>query len=156
MSHPRQAFRLAHVMAGAPMGGAEGFFERLAIAQHAAGEHLLPVIRRDPGRAARLRAAGLDPVELPFGGVFDLRTERQLQHGLAGFRPGVVVAWMNRAARFAGRVRRGGADWTLVGRLGGYYSLKYYRHCDHLIGNTRDLRDWIIAQGWPAARAHYL
>ena len=27
---------------------------------------------------------------------------------------------------------------------------------DHLVGNTRDLRDWIIGQGWPAARTHYV
>ncbi len=58
---------------------------------------------------------------------------------------------MNRAARFAPR-----GDWVLAGRLGGYYDLKYYRRCDHLVGNTRTLVRWIAAQGWPAARTHYL
>jgi glycosyltransferase involved in cell wall biosynthesis len=58
---------------------------------------------------------------------------------------------MNRAA---GMTPRG--DYTLVGRLGGYYDLKYYRHCDHLVGNTRDLQRWMVAQGWPEARVHYL
>ncbi|MDB5374226.1 MAG: glycosyl transferase [Belnapia sp.] len=148
--------RIAPVMAGAPMGGAEGFYERLAIAQHAAGDAVLAVIRRDAGRAARLRAGGLVPVELPFGGVFDLRTTPGLRRALAGFGPQVVVSWANRGSRFAGRVKRGGAPWPLVGRMGGYYDLKYYRHCDHIIGNTQDLRAWIIAQGWPAARTHYV
>jgi glycosyltransferase involved in cell wall biosynthesis len=147
--------RIAHVMAGAAMGGAEAFYERLTIAQHAAGEEVLAVIRQEAGRAARLRAGGLQPVELRMGGYFDLLTRPRLAHVLAGFRPQVVVAWANRAGRFAGAVkRRGGAPWTLVGRLGGYYDLKYYRHCDHLVGNTRDLRDWFIRQGWPAERAH--
>ena len=50
---------MAHVMAGARTGGAELFFERLAAALQRAGDAVLPVIRRDPGRAARLRAAGL-------------------------------------------------------------------------------------------------
>ncbi|WP_456307340.1 hypothetical protein [Paeniroseomonas aquatica] len=79
--------RIAHVMAGAPMGGAEAFFERLTAAQHAAGEQVLAVIRRDPGRAARLRAGGLAPVELPFGGFLDLRTTPRLRRALAEFRP---------------------------------------------------------------------
>ncbi len=147
--------RIAHVIAGAPMGGAEAFYERLAAAQHAAGEAVLAVVREDAGRAARLRAAGLDPVQLPFGGPFDLRTGPALHRALGGFAPEVVVSWANRATLFAGRVRRrGNGAWTLVGRLGGYYDLKYYRRCDHLAGNTRGIRDWLVERGWPAERAH--
>jgi hypothetical protein len=145
--------RIAHVMAGAAMGGAAAFYERPGRAQHAAGEEVLAVIRQEAGRAARLRDGGLRPVELPMGGYFDLVTRPRLGRVLAGFGPRVVVAWANRAGRYAGVVKRRGAPWTLVGRLGGYYDLKYYRHCDHLVGNTRDLRDWIIGQGWPAARS---
>ena len=37
--------RMAHVMAGAPAGGAELFFERLTAALHRAGDAVLPVIR---------------------------------------------------------------------------------------------------------------
>jgi glycosyltransferase involved in cell wall biosynthesis len=148
--------RIAHVIAGAPAGGAEAFYERLVIAQQAAGEAVLAVIRRDAGRAARLRAGGLAPAELPFGGWFDLRTASGLRAVLDGFRPEVVVSWANRASRFAGRVKRRGAAWPLVGRMGGYYDLKYYRHCDHIIGNTRGLRAWLVGQGWPEARAHYV
>ncbi len=141
--------RLANIMAGAPQGGAEAFYERLTLALHAAGEEVLPVIRRDPGRAARLAPAL--PVQLRFGGALDLFTPMRLNRILADWRPRVAMAWMNRAA---GMTPRG--DWTLVGRLGGYYDLKYYRHCDHLVGNTRDLRRWIIGQGWPEERVHLL
>lgn len=143
--------KLAQVMAGANHGGAEGFYERLCLALHAAGEQVLPVIRRDADRAARLRAGGLAPVELGFGGALDLLTGPRLRRALEGFAPDVTVAWMNRAARFAPKGR-----WTLVGRLGGYYHLKYYRRCDHLVGNTRDITRWIVAQGWPTERAHHL
>ncbi len=136
-------------MAGAPKGGAELFFERLALAQHAAGDQVLPVIRTDDARAARL--AALRPVQLPFGGALDLLTRPRAAAALRRFAPRVAVAWMNRAARLAPR-----GDWVLAGRLGGYYDLKYYRRCDHLVGNTRGLVRWIVAQGWPAARTHYL
>nr|WP_158745503.1 glycosyltransferase [Acidisphaera sp. L21] len=136
-------------MAGAPNGGAELFFERLTLAQYRAGDTVLPMIRTDPGRAARL--AEMSPVQLSFGGALDLHTRPRLAAALREFAPRVAVAWMNRAARFAPR-----GDWVLAGRLGGYYDLRYYRNCDHLIGNTRTLAEWIVAQGWPAARTHYL
>jgi glycosyltransferase involved in cell wall biosynthesis len=143
--------RIAQVMAGSPAGGAELFFERLTIALSGAGETVLPVIRRNAARAQLLSSVGLDVVQLGFGGPLDLLTRRRLRAALRSFAPRVVVAWMNRAARFAPR-----GDWVLTGRLGGYYDLRYYRHCDHLIGNTRGIVDWIARQGWPAARVHHL
>ncbi len=147
--------RVAHVMAGAPMGGAEAFFERLAVAQHLDGVRVLAVIRRDAARAARLAERGLAPVELGFGGPLDLLTGRRLRAALDAFRPQVVVAWMNRAARFCRAASRG-RDWTLVGRLGGQYDLRYYRGCDILVANTRGLCDWIAGQGWPRERLKHL
>ena len=138
-------------MAGAPMGGAELFFERLVLAMHAAGDAVLPAIRRDAGRQARLAQAGLLPLGLAFGGALDVLTRPRLRTALRRFAPRVVVAWMNRAARMAPR-----GDWVLAGRLGGYYDLRHYRACDHLIGNTRGIVDWIRGQGWPAHRVHHL
>jgi glycosyltransferase involved in cell wall biosynthesis len=143
--------RIAQVMAGAPTGGAELFFERLTIALAAAGDTVLPIHRRDAGRAARLSLAGLAPLQLAFGGPFDLSSRRRLRTALRRFEPQVAVAWMSRAASFTPR-----GDWVLLGRLGGYYDLRHYRHCDHLVGNTRGIVDWITRQGWPAARVHHL
>ncbi len=141
--------RVAHVMAGAEAGGAELFFERLTLAQADAGATVLPVIRRNPARAGRLRA--LHPIELRFGGALDFMTGLRLRRALRAFAPQVVVAWMNRAARMTPP-----GDWVLAGRLGGYYDLNYYRRCQHLIGNTRGIVDWIVTQGWPAARVHHV
>lgn len=144
--------RLAQVMAGARIGGAEGFYERLTLALHEAGDEVLPVIRHDPARAARLAVHGLAPLQLRFGNWWlDWLTRPRMNMKLRAFQPQVVVSWMNRGTRFTPR-----GPWTLVGRLGGYYDLKYYRHCDHLVGNTRDLARWIGEQGWPADRVHYL
>ncbi len=143
--------RIAQVMAGAPAGGAELFFERLTAALARAGNDVLPIIRKDADRAARLRADGLRPVELSFGGPLDLLTGHRLGRLLREFAPRVTVAWMNRAARFTPK-----GDWVLAGRLGGFYDLSYYQRCDHLIGNTRGIVEWIAGQGWPAARVHYL
>lgn len=143
--------RVAHVMAGAAAGGAELFFERLCMAQAAHGVPVLPVIRRNAERAARLNNANVPPLQLAFGGRLDLRTGPRLRRALQAFAPRVTIAWMNRAARFTPR-----GDWVLAGRLGGYYDLAYYRRCTHLIGNTRGLQAWMIGQGWDEKRVHYL
>jgi glycosyltransferase involved in cell wall biosynthesis len=143
--------RVAQIMAGAPAGGAELFFERLSIALHRAGDGVLPVIRRNEARAARLAAVGLAPRQLGFGGPADLLTGPRLRGLLRRFGPRVVVAWMNRAAGFTPR-----GDWVLAGRLGGYYDLSYYRRCDHLVGNTRGIVRWISGQGWADGRVHYV
>lgn len=143
--------RIAQVMAGAPIGGAEAFFERASIALHHAGDVVLPIIRRDAGRAERLRAAGLQPVELAFGGALDVLTKPRMRRVLQDFKPDLVMAWMQRAARFTPQ-----GPWVLVGRFGGYYDVKYFRHCDHLVANTHDLVRMITAAPWPAARVHYL
>ncbi|MGA9866288.1 MAG: glycosyltransferase, partial [Acetobacteraceae bacterium] len=143
--------RVAQVMAGAPAGGAELFFERLSVALARAGDTVLPVIRRDAARARRMAADGVVPVQLGFGGPLDLLTRPRLLRTLTRFAPGVVVAWMSRAAGFAPR-----GDWVLAGRLGGFYDLRRFRRCDHLIGNTEGIVAWIRGQGWPAARVHYL
>ncbi len=140
---------IAHLMAGAPEGGAELFYERLVLAQSEAGETVLPLFRANQERAARLERLG--PRQLAFGGPFDLLTGMRLRAALRRFQPRVVVAWMNRAAGVAPT-----GPWTLAGRLGGYYDLRYYRRCQHLIGNTRGIVDWIRGQGWPAARVHHL
>jgi glycosyltransferase involved in cell wall biosynthesis len=138
-------------MAGAARGGAELFYERLCLALHDAGEEVLPVIRRNPERAALLRAGGMAPVELGFGGAWDLLTRHRLRCALDRFAPRVVVAWMSRASLHAPR-----GPWRLVGRLGGYYDLRYYRACDHLVGNTQGIVAWLRRSGWPAERTHYL
>lgn len=142
---------LLQAIAGAPHGGAEAFFERLAVALHHAGEAQKLVIRRDDAREARLRAAGLDVEALAFGGAVDLTTKHRLAGIIAGYRPRVVLTWMSRATRLCPR-----GDFVHVARLGGYYDLRYYRHCDHLIANTRALVVWITHQGWPESRVHYL
>jgi glycosyltransferase involved in cell wall biosynthesis len=143
--------RVLQAMAGAEFGGAEAFFVRLVIALERAGLDQRVVIRQHPERARTLREAGIEPVELAFGGWSDFRTPAALKREIRAFHPDVALTWMNRASRMLPQ-----GDFVHVGRLGGYYKLKYYRKCDHLIGNTEDIREYLIGDGWPAERAHYL
>jgi glycosyltransferase involved in cell wall biosynthesis len=90
-------------------------------------------------------------VELAFGGALDMFTKSRVRRALQDFKPDLVMAWMQRAARFTSQ-----GPWVLVGRFGGYYDVKYFRHCDHLVANTHDLVRAITAAPWPPARVHYL
>ncbi len=139
------------VMAGASHGGAEAFFERMVAALSRAGVQQHLAIRRDPGRLERLAATGASISQHRFGGRLDLLTPWQLARQAKAFQPEVTLAWMSRAALMTPK-RYG----TVAARLGGYYSLKYYKGCDHLIGNTQDICDYLVRQGWPPERAHYL
>lgn len=142
--------RVAQLMAGEPTGGAERFFERLCVGLAHAGDDVLPVVRHAQ-RATALSEAGLAPLRLGFGGRADVWTRWRAGRALRRFAPRVAVAWMGRAARHAPR-----GPWVLVGRLGGRYDLRRFARCDHLVANTQPLLDWIVANGWSAARAHLL
>jgi len=142
--------RLLQAIGGARHGGAEGFFLRLALALQRAGQDQLVLLRQADHEAA-LREGGVAVRALPFGGFFDRATGRGFRRAIAEYRPDIVLTWMSRASQLCPA-----GDFVHVARLGGYYDLKSYRRCDHLIGNTHDLVASFIAQGWPAARAHYL
>ncbi|MBI3453634.1 MAG: glycosyltransferase [Rhodospirillales bacterium] len=148
--------RVLQAIAGRPHGGAEVFFVRLTAALARAGVEQRIVIRCDAGRAAALRAAGVAPAELGFRGIFDLATRLALAGEIRRFRPRIVFTWMNRATMLMPPRWLAGGDFVHAARLGGYYDLKYYRGCDHLVGNTRDIVAYIRQSGWPEERVHYL
>ncbi len=143
--------KVMQVMAGAEFGGAEAFFTRLAIALAKAGLPQKVIIRRNEIRSRQLRAAKLEPVELKFGGRLDLASRWALRRQISEFQPDIVLSWMNRATSMMPR-----GKFVHVGRLGGYYNLKYYRKCDQLIANTRDISEYLQTNGWPEEKSHYL
>ncbi len=144
--------RVLQTMAGAEFGGAEAFFTRLVLALHRAGLNQHVVIRENARRAHALRDGGLEVVELPFGGRLDLRTPRALNREIKSYEPHIVMSWMNRATRMCPKK----GNFVHVARLGGYYDLKYYRNCEHLIGNTEDIVSYLTDRGWPEEKTHYL
>ncbi|SVD27918.1 uncharacterized protein METZ01_LOCUS380772 [marine metagenome] len=62
---------------------------------------------------------------------------------------------MSRATEICSRVLPH-AGPVHVGRMGGYYKLKYFRKCHHLIGNTMGMIRYIGELGWPKNNIHYL
>ncbi|THD72249.1 glycosyltransferase, partial [Phenylobacterium sp.] len=128
-------------------GGAETYLVDLVTALARAGVGEAAAIRRHPGREAALTAAGVPVKTLGFGGPIDILT-RTAAAGYARLQNAkLLLAWMNRAARHTPH-----GPWARIGRLGGYYNLKYYAGFEELVANTEDIAEWIVGQGWPAGR----
>ena len=147
--------RVLQAMAGAAHGGAETYFVDMVTALHRAGLDQKVVIRTNPERAAILREAGIEPYELPFGGLLDMVSRSRLGRIIAYYKPDIVQSWMNRATRFVSSPP-GAEGFVHVGWLGGYYKLSNYHVCGHLVGVTPDIRSHQVAGGLSDDCAHYI
>ena len=106
-------------MAGAPQGGAELFFERLATSFQNAGVRQRLMIKPAGGRADRLAAAGVDVTACSYSPMLAALHRRQLAGAIAASRANVVLSWMNRATSMVPKTKV-----PHVARLGGFYKLK--------------------------------
>ena len=140
-----------HLLGTAGDGGAETYFVDLVRALARSGVDQAVALRGHSAREAALKAAGVPVKVLRFGGPIDILTRT----AAAGYgrlnQTKLALAWMNRAARHTPK-----GPWARVGRLGGYYKLKYYEGFDALVANTEDIAEWIVNQGWPAGRVRYI
>jgi len=143
--------RVVQAMAGGEVGGAEAFFVRLVTALAETDVEQAAIIRSHPDRAEALARVGIATRQLRFGGRLDIRSRLDYRRALREADPDIVMTWMKRASGLCPSGR-----FVQIGRLGGFYDLKYYRRCGHLVGNTRGIVDHITAQGWPAKRAHMI
>lgn len=127
-------------------GGAETFALRLIVALSKRKDvEILTLARRGSWLQKQLAAGGYAVGELAFYGWWDVVTRWRAAGMVRRFRADVVQSWMNRATLFVPKGR-----WATVGRLGGFYDLKYYRgRVDNLVGNTQAICDYCIAEGWP-------
>ncbi|MCP4395458.1 MAG: glycosyltransferase [Alphaproteobacteria bacterium] len=146
--------RILQAMAGAQFGGAEVFFERLVMGLHKAGIDQQVILRNHETRSNTIRKAGVEVVEeVPFSGLIGYKTKRKFKKMIKQFQPDIVFTWMNRASCICPQHK---GRFIQVGRLGGYYDLKYYKNCEYLVCNTQDILDYVIEEGWSVGKAYYL
>jgi glycosyltransferase involved in cell wall biosynthesis len=138
------ALKILTTMAGAAVGGAETFFVTLTTALSRAGLDVRSVLKPNMEREAAFRDAGIAFETAPFAAPIDFTTKATLRRAVARFDADIVLAFAGRAASF---VSRGSA--RVIGRLGGYYNLKNFRHCDYLVCNAPDLLRYVREGGWP-------
>jgi len=142
---------MLHLLGSAADGGAETYFASLVGALARAGVPQAAAIRRHPARQRAVAEAGVPVRTFRFGGPLDVFTRPRIAAYARRHKATVALAWMNRAAA---KTPKG--PWARIGRLGGYYSLKYYRGFDALVANTPHIREWVIEQGWPESQVVYI
>ncbi len=144
--------KVAQVLAGAEVGGAENFFVRLVNGLHESGKiSQKAFIRNHLHRIEALQNAGLPVSGFRFGGIFNQIDRFSYRCALNQYSPDIVMTWMNRAS---GLTPKG--PYRLVCRLGHYYDLKYYRHADYWVGISKGICDHLIKGGMPAGRVFHI
>ena len=140
-----------HLLGTAGEGGAETYFLDLVAALADDGVGQVAAIRANANREAALARIDVPSGVFRFGGPIDILTKPKLKNFAQKHDVKLALAWMNRAARHAPS-----GPWARIGRLGGYYNLKYYKGFDHLVANTEDIADWVVSQGWPAGKIRHI
>jgi L-malate glycosyltransferase len=140
-----------HLIGSKTLGGAERWFIRFTRALAGLGE---------PTHALVRRGSDLVPIDwgqvilgqLPMRTVWDPLSRLEVRRAVRRIAPDLVQTYMGRATRLT---HLGGRP-VHVARLGNYYDLRGYRHCDAWIGNTRGICDYLIRAGFPSERVHLI
>jgi len=140
-----------HLLGTAGEGGAETYFLDLVAALASDGVQQAAAIRANSNREAALARLDVPTGVFRFGGPLDVLTRPKLKAFAGRHEVKLALAWMNRAARHTPS-----GPWARIGRLGGYYSLKYYKGFEELVANTEDIAEWVVSQGWPAGKIRYI
>ncbi len=147
--------KILNMVSGSKFGGAELFFERLALSfekQKNIKQKL--VIKTDERRFNFLKDKINDIKQINFFKSYNFLIPFTLEKIINDFKPDIVLSWMNRASNIlpASKIM----NEVNVGRLGGYYKIKNYAKCDYLITNTLDLKEYIISLGWDPTSVEFI
>jgi len=142
--------KILHVIAGAATGGAETFCLDAITAVAERGIEQRVTCRPHAQTVARLGAAGVPFEPLSFAPASRLiGGATTIRRMAAGWGAEVVHAWMSRAASFIPVAM----PCPVIGWLGGYYNVKYFKTSNYLIGVTPKIREYLLQQGIPAQKA---
>ncbi|HEY7991289.1 MAG TPA: glycosyltransferase [Stellaceae bacterium] len=141
--------RVLHAIAGAEFGGAETIAQDTIAALADSGIEQHVVTRPWQIATERFAATGVPVTHFGFSRVDSWLHRGVLKSAAKNFRADVVHAWMSRAASFV----PADLPCPAAGWFGGYYDLKYYRHCDAAFGMTADIVAHIVKGGMPPERA---
>lgn len=141
-----------HIIGSKASGGAERFCARLV---NSLGEQSRVLAVNPPGsEVSELIHADVPQIHPPMLNNQDLFSRWLIRRAAVKNRPVVVQSYMGRATHLTHLPP--GKGMVHVARLGGYYGLKTYRHAHHLVGNTKGICDYLIREGIPTERVHYI
>lgn len=139
------------VIASPRMGGAETTFLRVVRALDASGNPVTAGVRKGSDLERLLDDTGR-VVPLPMRNYIDVSTVLQIRSLIESRRIPLVQTWASRATWLT----HAPGDTVHIARLGGYYKVRYFRHADGWVVNTRGLRDWLVGKGFPPDRVEWI
>ena len=141
--------RIVQFIGSKALGGAENFFARLC--NSLASEQFDQTALLARGSLIRAKLS-IETKYVPVFSVRDPLSRLLVKGALSDLRPDIVQSWMGRATRLTPRKR----DYVQIARLGGYYNLDQYRHCDYWVGNTKGICDYMVRGGLPVDRVIHI
>lgn len=142
-----------HLVGSKALGGAERWVIRFCAALVERGEPTQAIVRRG-SQLLDVSWDGVGLSALPMRTVWDPLSRWEVSRAVKLAAPDLVQTYMGRATRLT-HLNYPGRP-VHVARLGNYYKLDGYRHCDAWIGNTRGICDYMIRNGFPAERVHLI
>jgi len=141
--------RILHVIAGAPVGGAETFAVDAITALAARGIKQHVVCRPFRLPLERYAAAGIGTTTLRFSALDRFYPgSRMIRARARTLGADLVHAWMSRAGSFVPAT----LDCPAIGWFGDYYKLKYFENCDSFFAVTPDIAASITKRGMAPER----
>ena len=147
--------KILNIISGSKYGGAELFFERLALSFERCDKIEQKIIIRNNRNRSKKFIDGIDEIEkINFFHKLNPFCTFKIEKIIREYKPNILLSWMNRASSVIPNIKIN--NEITVGRLGGYYKIKNYTKCDYLITNTSDLKKYVISKGWDTNKVEFI
>ena len=133
MTSPK--FKICHIIAGAPTGGAETFCLDALKALHERGIEQIMISRPHDEYVKATAQRGIQHYPASFNRFTKWLQQAKIARIINEHNPDIVHCWMNRASSFTPKAIK----QPVLGWFGGYYNLKNFQRCDFYMGVTRDI-----------------
>ncbi len=147
--------KILNIISGSKYGGAELFFERLALSFERCDKIEQKIIIRNNRNRSKKFIDRINEIEkINFFHKFNPFCTFKIEKIIREYKPNILLSWMNRASSVIPNIKIN--NEITVGRLGGYYKIKNYTKCDYLITNTSDLKKYVISKGWDSNKVEFI
>ena len=147
--------KVLNILSGSKFGGAELFFERLAVSfEKNKNIDQQVLIKSNKERFDRLDKKVKNISQINFFNYYNPFCSLKIEEIIREFKPQIILSWMNRASKLLPKKRI--SSEIKVARIGGFYKIKNYSKCDFIITNTFDLKEYVISKGWDPKNVEYI
>lgn len=152
-AHP---MKILHAISSTEDGAVDRAFEQTVTALARQNYAQRIVMRKDEQRADRLRALGLEPLELPFRARFDFSSKRKLNNESSLFGADLVLSWTSDATSEVDLSKQAPSGPKHIGFVGDNFAFAKYGTCDHLFALSPQRVDRAVSAGWPEQKISLL